>query len=297
MRNLCKLFTIVTILLFVVASCEKDGVYNPKKKISRICYSSQTQENGAISTVEKYAQELWYWDNNRLSGISFYDDEGELDREEKYSYDKKNRLSGIDLGGNERCVLTYDRNRLTLVEFYTGNTLEQDMAFFYNDNDKQMSEVKITTYESKAAPTRISPTLFRIFLPNVDAVHASQKLAKMLAENTTKGADSFYIKIEWEGKNITKTIFEDSDYDYHIEYAYDNMKNPYKGLFAYDIFYKVGSENNVVTEREFFDGDIEENTFTYTYDGKYPATKSHSYQFSYEEYHSTFTDTYYYEYK
>ena len=56
-------------MMFVFASCTKDGVYKPKKKISKIYQTVLTDP-----VPEKVLIESWTWDGKLLSKIDYGDD-------------------------------------------------------------------------------------------------------------------------------------------------------------------------------------------------------------------------------
>ena len=55
-----KILTILAIacVAFIFAGCQKDGVYNPSKKISKIYYTS--------TSGNKSLQEIWTWNGKLL---------------------------------------------------------------------------------------------------------------------------------------------------------------------------------------------------------------------------------------
>ena len=70
--------------LCLFAACsEKEGVYNPKKKIANIyksgvtIHSSLDESTGLwysdTVTVAKYLSEAWTWDGKKLTKVTFYE--------------------------------------------------------------------------------------------------------------------------------------------------------------------------------------------------------------------------------
>lgn len=294
MKTLCKLFTIAMVLIFVMASCQKEGVFNPKKKIDRVYYSFRSNAYGESTTTGKYVKEVWDWDNNILKGIAFYDEDGDLQYTETYSYDKNKRLSEISWGSNSKYTMIYDGKHLSRIDYYSGSTLEEQIDITHDGN--RISEMKITDFDSKAAAAPMSPTIFRFFLPNFDEQSAAKVLARINTAKATKSTETYTIKFEWDGKNIKKLTEEMGPYKSTINYTYDDMANPFKGLFDIDefTFLEACSANNVVKETAIFEDEIEESSYSYVYDGKYPTSKTYSYDNG-EEY--SYSYTYYYEYK
>ena len=88
------LFLVFACVAMLFSSCHKEGVFNPKKKISKIYTSSSYTFNGNTTTFDKTLSEEWTWNkNNTLAKI---DAHGSLsETTETYTYDKK-RVTRID---------------------------------------------------------------------------------------------------------------------------------------------------------------------------------------------------------
>ncbi len=297
MKNLCKLFAMAMVLLCVAVSCEKDGVYNPKQKIDRVycSYEGKYLIDGEYEAIPKHVQQVWNWNGNQLNSISFYDEDGELDHTENYTYDSKNRLSEITWGGNGKYKLVYDGDRLSNIEYFYESTLDERMELVYDG--KNISEINVTYYYDdlfKGEKAPLSPAIFRIILPDLDAQSADRLLAQIKAKDANKSIETYSILFEWDGKNIKKVTLDYGEIKYYQEFSYDNMKNPFKGLFNLNNFgyTDICSANNIVRVTLAYDY-IEEYEYNYTYEGKFPATKTISYSDS--EY--SYSSTYYYEYR
>lgn len=116
--------------MFVAASCEKEGVYNPKEKISKIYYSDSytitfddpayTAYNQTGSTG-KYAKEVWKWDGKLLKSITYYDEDGDFEHSDVFHYNGK-RLSEIrshwDGDWNYSYVFEYKGKFITSIKEY-----------------------------------------------------------------------------------------------------------------------------------------------------------------------------------
>ena len=144
-----KFVLLLAILLPVAASftsCKKDGVYNPKQKISRIYYAYSSPD--PFFNSDKELKEIWDWDGNKLSTIAYYTKKG-VDGTEKFSYDGK-RLSRVDYvipdGTNVAHVLyIYDGRKLDKMEYYSGEELQEIHKYIYDG--KKLSKVEVTFYD------------------------------------------------------------------------------------------------------------------------------------------------------
>ena len=114
MKQLSRLFIAALALMFVFASCEKEGVFNPKKKISEIYKSSSYSYDGETYNTPKYLSERWNWDGKILKSVDYYDNDGSLDYSETYTYDK-NRLPKVSWGSTSYYELVYDKNKLSSI--------------------------------------------------------------------------------------------------------------------------------------------------------------------------------------
>ena len=288
------------ILLCAATSCEKEGVYNPKQKISRIYYSAEIKDHGETFNTDKLLKEEWNWNGNLLESITYYNDEGNQAAVETYEYDGK-RLAAIHCGYNNKYVFNYDGKRLASVDFYNGESMVQTAEVIHDG--KKITGLNVTEWVNdlypEALPMRTS--VLRFILPNLSEQAASQLLAQIRQANEKMCDLHYSFLFEWEGNNISKITEIGLASTQVFEYTYDNMKNPFNGLFDINEleFYSLcASENNALSETLHLADTLIAGEYTYTYDGKYPATRSWTHTNAYDfgnEYSETYT--YYYEYK
>ena len=305
MRKFVLLWAMLLPVAVSLTSCHKDGVYNPKEKISRIYYQ------GSGQSAEKQLSELWNWDGKKLSTITYYYNTGEIEGTEKFSYDGK-RLSRIDyisdFGDGSYLLFTYDGRKLDKVEVYARGNLVGTLKYTYDGN--KISKMDGTDmyieedYDDYAVQTRVKKhsaisRMLRFAVP--DAVCETMgKIAETRMTTDTpfrqkSGTFSWTIKMTWDGDNVSKTEYtDDDDYFETIQYSYDKNKNPFYGCYTTGIYdedyqHEMASKNNVVSEI-WDDGDHVE--YTYQYDKKnFPTSKTLIY--TGEDY----TCTWYYEYE
>lgn len=93
-----KFLPVVLGMLIVVfmASCTKDGVYNPSKKINMVYKAWSEDYNGTHYEAQRYLAEKWTWDNKTLSSIQYFNDGSYT---QNFTYDG-NRLTRIDVYEN-----------------------------------------------------------------------------------------------------------------------------------------------------------------------------------------------------
>ena len=289
-----------------LTSCHKDGVYNPKEKISRIYYAYSSPD--PFFNSDKELKEIWDWDGNKLSTIAYYTKKG-VDGTEKFSYDGK-RLSRVDYvipdGTNVAHVLyIYDGRKLDKMEYYSGEELQEIHKYIYDG--KKLSKVEVTFYDIFAYPTSqmakqwqtVRSRLFRYAVP--EAVCASMDRIVETCINTDtpfrQKEGAYYtwtINLTWEGKNISKVEYYDPTNELiSIQYSYDKNSNPIYGCYTMgnldeECLNAMTCKNNVVSET-WNDGDRAD--YTYQYDGKFPISKSVKWVDDED------IETWYYEYK
>lgn len=300
MKKSGEFFVLALVSLFLFSSCEKEGVYNPKQKIDRIYYSAEINDHGETFNIDKLLKEEWNWNGNLLESIAYYDDEGNQAAVETYEYDG-DRLVRIHYGYEGRYEFEYDGKRLSSVKCYAGDAVVNEVEVIHDG--KKIVALNVTEWAndfySETLPMRAS--VLRHLVPNISEQAANQLLAQTRQANEKMCDIHYSFLFEWDGKNISK-ITETGDAGTQVfEYTYDNMKNPFKGLFDINEleFYSLCvSENNVLSETIHLADTLIVGEYTFTYDGKYPVTRSWTRTDSYgfgDEYSETFT--YYYEYK
>lgn len=299
MKKIAKLFFIACGLLLIAASCEKEGVYNPKQKISKVYWSQKINwQNGDYEDIEKHLSEVWNWEGNQLRSIQYYDEDGDWYGTEEYYYYANDRIYSInwqepgELISNLEYKFEYDGKKLSVINYYYDNDLI--VQYEVSHQNGKISQIKYTYMDYNKKAIAMSPTFFRIFLPEMDAKTA-KKLANKLNE---RKSETSIIRFKWSGKNISQVIWgEEADAPFN-EFTYDKKINPFKKFFDTDAvdeldFPVLNSQNNVVKCSTNYGSDVEELEYIYTYDGDYPIAKS------YTERNSSVTTTYneYYEYQ
>lgn len=305
MKQLVKLLVIALALVFVGASCQKEGVYNPKQKIDRVYYSEEviTEEYDSydgtwdreVETVLKYVKEVWHWDGNLLTSIDFYSQSGDLFYTENYSYDGK-RLTRVSWGGSGYYDIAYDGNELSSISLMSGTTLET--LFEFDHEGGKISEIEVTTYDSDDKADVALRSICRFFMPDMNSKCVDQFVAMAKKANETKESYTYKIGLEWIGNNVHRMVTDYGPYRYSTEFSYDSKLNPFYGMFDFDefTFTDMFSKNNILSETSFYEDEIEEATYQYNYSGNYPTTKTQSSKYESSTYKRSTTSTYYYEY-
>jgi hypothetical protein len=112
MKKYFVLASALVVVALINTSCDKEGVYNPKEKISKVYV-----DNGDEAGKELY--QTWTWDDKLLSKI----DNSMMETKDVLEYNKNNQL--VKVTSYEESVetgyttLTYDKSNLTSMDIYT----------------------------------------------------------------------------------------------------------------------------------------------------------------------------------
>lgn len=303
MKTKLLYFLFVLGAVTLLGSCEKDGIYNPKEKISKM-YSDYTKSD---NTVEKQLREDWHWDGNKLESIDYYrpvvagdnrgDNEFYYTAEFKY---KGKRLQEIKQG-NYTFNYYYDGKHLSKVEVFHESELSEERVFSYDGNQliKSITTGSLITRPGPPDSDKIDNNLHKSILDLTIGAHVTfplynKKIQEKILTLQNKENTLPYIIIchyDYNGDQLVKIyaeFFLDNNPSSKEEYTfrYDNKKNP----FQYDLsaaYFPLNStwieENNIThTHRiattydyesgEMIDTSISSSIYTYEYNEKdYPT--------------------------
>ena len=254
------------LLAFSMTSCEKDGVYIPKKKIQRVFFST--------NNTDKYLAEEWYWNKNLLGTINHIDDS----RIEYFSYEGK-RLSRVDNYINsEHTTYEYDGKYLKSSSYYYKDNLEATAQYTYSG--KKLSSESITLYSAKASGKKQAKVLTQFFPKEVNEI-INRHSKSLFAPNPGKGVLTYKVQYTWDGDNISTIMLSGDGETMTISLQYDDKINPKKGfyeLYSYENVDNIDgggsmfSKNNVTKAIFTYEGENDVYTFTYQYDkDNYPT--------------------------
>ncbi|MDL2227569.1 hypothetical protein LJC30_01610 [Odoribacter sp. OttesenSCG-928-L07] len=276
-------FIITLIVALSFSSCEKDGVYNPKKKISKI----HIQQND----YDKFLSEEWTWNKDKLMKRVFFDDNSEDNTYQDYEYEG-NLLSKINNSNGSEINFVYTDKKLSKVEYSRDGQIIQLYEITHENN--KVSQVYIATnYNFKGENIKLSP--LDLFLPKecVDIFN------KNISECKLSKNDNMYITINdytWDGDNI---VIIDSEQSYGDEktirkhtFNYTNSLNPYYGFFLGSHF-GLSKNNPSFTKVTI---DTEGYHFESTYNYEYKFDSGGKFPTEIYEYNNSLSYRQYYEY-
>jgi hypothetical protein len=274
----------MTLLLSAIAitSCNKDGVYNPKEKISKIY-----KDYG----VGKQLAEKWNWDGKQLKTIDHYNVLGGLQYAEIFTYNKKNQVIKVENSEyNEYTEYIYNsHNRLYQARYFEGDENTITYTFEYDDNE--LSELVIVTDKSRSAIAKNIANPLKYVLPELSMVTTEKMLNNIPAERAGLRLE---LDIDWIGKNVSEIEVESGNYTEKYQFKYDDKVNPFQNFFSLNIEdsytnYNVFANKNNVTEvtmtNTFMGMSYSDTEYIYyTYDGNFPVTKNYDNVTEYYEY-------------
>lgn len=327
-----KIFFIAaaSMLLLSMTSCNKDkeGVYNPKQKISVIYNQGSStyyylrdgewvESTDIGSETKMYKSQEWTWDGKQLQQIKGYTSEGALSYTQTFTYEKKKliRVDYVDAENSYSSYATfeYDGKLLTKATAYNGGG--EVITCEYTHTDKKITNITYTVYEDDAKGASVinatkQLAVLRMTLPQgqISRNIISEQEAKMKSRKEIEFIAR--LTLTWTGNNITSVT---ATYDGYTgsetnSFTYDTKKNPYH-LYMDDNsigYAEDGSglsflnENNILTARYYHDnnqGGTISRTYTYTYDkNDYPVVCTYCFKYSTESSRSTDTWSTTYEY-
>lgn len=256
--NLSIITILTMVLMFVFASCTKDGVYKPKKKISKIYVTVQTD----LSNNQKMLKETWTWDGKLLSQIAYPD--GDVAH---FTY-KKSQLTTIT-NGDCRTELTYDSKNKFIdnIKVYFDDKLYSTTTFQHEKKLITSYKVEFTGEEAdKAKCARLIENIFRFIAPEI----AQNEVANYVKaiERKSKGDESYTVNLVYDDKNITEQTVKFDNTQNVFTYTYTEYLNPFYGLLTEMEFSKNVPATCVLATNERPDFNY---SYTYVVDDKYPT--------------------------
>lgn len=278
-----KTFLILAIacIALLMSSCQKEGVYNPNKKISKI-YTTITTNPIAPETpivlTPKYLSESWTWNGKLLEKIDYYSENSDQPkRTVTFTYDSKKRVSAVNTVGSH-AEYTYDGKELSEAKYYVLDNLYKTYKFTHSNG--KISEIKITTEDIGIIDKNTDVNLMQFVLPLqiCQAIDNAQK--ESMTKSGIKGSITGTTTFTWEKGNITQSVYKDeTGYEQTFTGEYDQYKNPYYGMFEEQFYESNLSKNNLYMEHyRDNNGGIRDGHTNYEFGSEhlYPIKASHS---------------------
>jgi hypothetical protein len=254
-------------MIISFSSCEKEGIYNPKRKISKIYVEAKT--------IEKYLVEEWSWDDNKLVKIEFPNRVNpEDDSYQLFEYDG-NLISTVTNSDGTKIIFTYSGKELTNVKYTFGDEILEDYEIIHSKN--KISKIIITrnydylrNYDIKFSP------LYFLFPRHIADVMQNKRMEDSSLKSISEFSKVTTITLTWDGNNPQKITEESMEYfgQYflYLEFNYDKNYSPFSGFFL-DEFYGLSKNNcTYIKSTNSANENVFEtyNEYTFTSGSKFP---------------------------
>ena len=252
-----KVLLLCMTVCLLALGCEKEGVYNPSKKIKRVYYSTS-----------KHLTQEWKWNKNQLQKIDYYWNNS-IHYTENFKYDDKNRITKIeDYDTGDYTTISYSDDGYNKIEYYWENILIISAAVKYEN--KKISRIDIVYYDCEEDKNIKSDGFISNIIPK-------EIIERVNNHKGTKGAYPVTVTFKYAGDNVSEMTSIEEGYTANYSYEnYDKNLNPYFHALTDGFGMYCLSKNNVgriIYRGTFSEGDTEMGTtdFEYTYDGKFPT--------------------------
>lgn len=272
MKHFTKLMMAVSIMAVLCFSCQKEGKFNPSKRISNIEVIATT--NG-VDDPDNSGNVNFTWDGKLLTAVNYVRTDGSTDRTLNYVYDEKNRISEISSTQGYTLKYYYDGKYMDKIDVYAEG---QTVAIYrIIHDDSFLDEIVLEYLYEDYTDANINPFFF---LPN----EIAEEIVSSNVKNAEKG---FYDEQHWffsiDDKDISGMAHLDGSYMDEFKYQYDKHRNPLCGwtdAVANNWNVALSRHNIVSCSHKAYVGDeeilSEEIHYTYEYSGNYPISKSWS---------------------
>lgn len=280
-----KIWNVVAILVIFVlmvefSSCEKEGVYNPKEKISKLIYED-SWVSSYYSDISEYEQ-IWTWDGNKLQRIQTDYEEYTFTADFKYDGKQLKEISG----DHSKYVFSYDGSKLKKITLTQDNIVYMVIDIKGRDGkkiNKLKFEISNMYWEmiksgDKGAKVMLDMMHFAVSENLSKKIHKDAKLKN--PKKSTADAYCVDVELKYSGDNIIEErwVYAEKNPEV-IKYQYDDKNNPFFHALCYlseSAVYGL-SENNVTSRIEYDEvrrQNIWEDLYVYTYSGNWPETKT-----------------------
>lgn len=293
MRNIA--FVLVALLCALAfTSCQKNGEYKPKNKISAIWFSSETVSivNGVERPikVDKYQREEWVWEGKNLQSKTVFLPSKDVRSNYQYEYNKNNKIVGITSNipteRKNRIRFIYDDETRLLKEIkyfteaFPDNSLPYKWLVFTYDGKKVATITETINTQRYPRNANADFSLLHCFVSDemAESIESDEMMMPKIEYDVVENKYTF----EWHKKDISSITINtksgENSYESRISYTYDSDKNPQHGrvvdLIENDIINNLTYPKNNAVSCTY---ESPTKTYTeesqYTYDKKVPVEK------------------------
>lgn len=231
--------------LLILFKCQKEDVYNPKKRLISIFDYNQNTKTPYVSFI---------YDEDELIEKAIFFDNSSF----KFEYNEDNQVSKIAGYANNLpygyVLMEYLDKKLSKVSYYNNPGLLFQMDTFYRQNGNIYGfKSFISNINGKCIDIQpVENKLFQTYLHS----HSTKTIEKILSQTKSGLVQVSHTNVAYKDNNITQieTVYNNG-FTTVYKFTYDNMKNPLFGLpFALVEYFSLPSsplasysKNNFVT--------------------------------------------------
>ncbi len=268
-------------LLLVGACGKKEGVIPTAHRISQVFSEEHiTFEGQPYYDCENHLSQQWNWDDDLLFRIDYRDNPP---YSEVLYHDGSRLVATRVLAYGVRTELSYDGRKLETIDCFRNDTLFARYAFHHDG--QQMTGFDLTIYDSAAAAPR---SLIRTALPLDDALvsYLDADFRNLSRQIAAKSGSVVHYDFQWDDEDLVQVVCRsDNQTLWSASITYDDKLNPYAQLFGYrefsnpvsDADFRCFSRHNVLSISRTPAGVAPDYTYTYTYDGDWPLSRTLTY--------------------
>ncbi len=277
------LLPLLLVTLFAVSCQHKDGAPDHRKRIQAVySESAVSYDDVPFYNIDRHKVQEWKWDGNELYRIDYCEDVTTYS--ENIFYDRRHRISRTTVPAyGLRSEFAYKGRKLDTIYVYQNDQLSYLLLFTHADR-----HITSITQHFFATPSEKALAHNPLHIIN-------EQLFDQIPRS--KGTSDVVYSLEWNKgnvKSIKTTIDGESTL---MRFTYDDKRNPLHDLF---LLYELQddepgtaslqdgqanllmlSENNILTLTRAFNNDPNyQFNYSYTYNDKYPETRTVRYQFT-----------------
>lgn len=279
---------------------QKEGEYAPKQKLVEVYQEYFDNEEGTWESDGKELTESYVWNGDVLQSVTYPD--GDESVVETFEYDNQNRIIGStftipsESGVIAKTQYVYNDDELTEMDILSDG--EQVMSFKFTHTDGKITKMQILEYidydlDKKASFAKVMQYAnpLRRMMPQ----QVVKDMDRVMAKAASKDYYGYDLVFTWDGDNVATMVADMMDTKITVSYQYDNKLNPYYGfLEMYSIEYNMMenalplfSKNNPTKIAISATGEYSDSyqvSYTYQYDGKYPASSTMELSYTIQDY-------------
>ena len=271
-RVLCTTLALLLVAT-VFVGCQKDGVFNPKQKISKVY---QAYNGGRLLT------EKWTWDDNLLNYIAYFRDDTTVLRKSYYFYEKKQLVRIENTNDLSYIIITYDKSNYKQMEFY--NRFDRKLrSYAFTYDKKKIAKIEMTIYKNPSkSMMSVGDDIMSAFIPKAILDETNKLMMNSSLLKSTED-DIIIYTMQYDGDNLSEwkisSRSEERLKETVLQYnSYDENKNPYYTSYpninednpTFPAFYK---NNPLKITSTIYIDNVKTISYTYDFTYKYDAKK------------------------